>query len=71
MSSPLFQSLMGQKQPQNNNFMNMVQQFVQFKQNFRGNPKEQVLNLISSGKMSQQQFEQYKNMAQQFESLLK
>jgi len=40
------------------NFMNMLSQFEQFRQNFQGDPKQQVQNLLNSGKMSQSQFNQ-------------
>jgi hypothetical protein len=48
------------------NMMNMVQQFNQFRNSFRGDPKQQVEQLLSSGQMSQGQFNQLQQMAQQF-----
>lgn len=54
----------------NNNFMNMLSQFNQFKQNFQGDPKSQVQQLLSSGQMSQQQFNQLSQAATQFQQLM-
>ena len=49
--------------------LNMMQQFLQFKKAFKGNAKEQVEELLKSGKMSQEQFEQLKQMAEGFKGL--
>lgn len=50
--------------------MNMMQQFNQFKQNFQGDPKERVQQLLNSGQMTQQQFNQLSQMAQQFQMFI-
>ncbi len=47
----------------------MLQRFQQFRQNFRGNPQEQVKQLLNSGKVSQQQYNQAVQMAQQFQRM--
>lgn len=39
-------------------FASMLQQFNQFKQNFQGDPREKVQELLQSGQMSQSQFNQ-------------
>ena len=52
-------------------FQQMMQQFQQFRQNFQGDPKEEVLKLLQSGRMSQQQLNQLQMMAQQFQGFLK
>lgn len=49
------------------NFSNFVNQFNQFRSQFQGDPKAQVENLLSSGKMSKEQFEQFSNIARQFQ----
>lgn len=53
------------------NVMNMVNAFRQFKQNFQGDPREQVQNLLNTGQMSQEQFNQLSNMAAQFKDVFK
>lgn len=70
MSNPLFNAL-GGGMPQGNGPMQMVQQFMQFKQNFKGDPKAEVEKMLQSGKISQQQLNQVQQMAGQFQSLLK
>lgn len=61
-----------QAQPQANNPMAMIQQFAQFKKQMAGkNPEAMVNELIKSGKMSQQQFEDLKQQAQALQSILK
>lgn len=47
----------------------MLQMFQQFRQNFRGNPQEQVQQLLNSGKVSQAQYNQAVQMAQQFQRM--
>lgn len=53
---------------QNNNG-NMLQRFQQFRQNFHGNPQQQVQQLLNSGKVSQQQYNQAVQIAQQFQRM--
>lgn len=48
------------------NMQNMMTQFNQFRNQIQQqgiNPQQQVMQLLQSGKMSQQQFEQLKAMA--------
>lgn len=70
MSNPLF-NVLGGGMPQGNGPMQMIQQFMQFKQNYKGNPKEEVQKMLQSGRISQQQLNQVQQMAGQFQSLLK
>lgn len=46
-----------------------MNQFQQFKSQFQGDPKEQVQQLLNSGKMTQEQFNQLSSMAQQFQGM--
>ena len=55
-----------QLRPQNN----ILQQFQQFRNSFRGDPKEQVQQLLNSGKVSQQQYDNAVRMANQFRGML-
>ena len=70
MSNPLFDAL-GGGMSQGNGPMQMIQQFMQFKQNFKGDPKEEVQKMLQSGKISQQQLNQVQLMAGQFQHMLK
>lgn len=53
------------------NMQNMVNQFQKFRQNFQGDPRAQVQELLNSGQMTQEQFNQLSNMASQFQNMLK
>lgn len=55
-------------QASQNNPINMLQQFNQFRNNFQGDPKQAVMSLLSSGRMSQDQFNQLSQLAQLFQN---
>lgn len=59
MSNPLY----GQMQQPTNNIM---QRFQQFQRMFKGNPQQQVQQLLNSGRVSQNQYNQAVQMANQF-----
>ena len=67
-----FKSLGGAKPPQMpmNGMQGLIQRFQQFQQVFRGDPKQQVQQLLNSGKVSNAQYQQAVQMAQQFQRLL-
>lgn len=65
MSNPLFQ-MMNQGGPMNG----LLQRFQQFQQMFKGDPQKQVQQLLNSGKVSQSQYNQAVQMAQQFQRML-
>ena len=48
----------------------MIQQFRQFAQTIQGDPKQQVEQLLQSGRMSQQQFNQLQKEATEFQNML-
>lgn len=45
--------------------MNFMKQFNQFRQGIQGNPQQMVQNMLQNGQMSQDQFTQLSNMANQ------
>lgn len=61
--NPLYNEL--NTQPGNN----LLQRFQQFRQQFRGDPRQQVQNLLNSGKISQDQYNNAVRMAQQFQKM--
>lgn len=67
MSNPLF-NLFGNSQF--GNMAGMLQQFQQFKSTFQGDPKQQVQQLLNSGKVSQQQYDQAVQMARSLQKML-
>lgn len=66
-------SILGQSVSSGNSMMTpeMLQQFKQFKNTFRGNPKQQVMRMVQQGLRSNQQLQQAMNMAQQMQSLFR
>lgn len=65
MPSPLFNQL--NPMPQNN----IIQQFMEFKKTFTGDPKQMVQNMLNSGRISQTQLNQYANQANQIYNQIK
>lgn len=66
MPNPIFQQL-GNKTPMNP----MLQQFLQFRKNFNGNPQQIIQNMINSGKISQAQVNKCAQQANQLYDQLK
>ena len=62
MSNPLFSALGGQ---QMNHMAQLVADAKRLQQTMTGNPKQMVEELVKSGRMSQDQFNQYAQIANQ------
>lgn len=62
--NPLYNEMRTNTVP--NNFMS---RFQQFRQNFKGNPQEQVQQMLNSGKVSQADYNRAVQMAQQFQRM--
>lgn len=54
--------------PQNGG--NLLQQFLAFKNSFKGDPKATVEGLLKSGQMSQEQFNKLQSMATNLQNVL-
>lgn len=67
MSNPLF-SMFGNSQL--GNMANMIQQFRKFSQTYQGDPKQQIQELLNSGKITQSQYDQAVQMAKEFQKML-
>ena len=50
---------------QNNPLEQLAQQAREFQKQFNGNPRQEVERLLQTGQMSQSQFNQYSQIAQQ------
>ena len=53
-----------------NGSQNIIQRFQQFQKMFTGDPRQQVQQLLDSGKVSQQQYQQAVQMAQQLQKMM-
>ena len=61
MSNPLFN-----QQPING----LMQRFQQFQQMFKGDPRHQIQQMLNSGKISQQQYNNAVQLAQQLQRMI-
>lgn len=62
--NPLFQMMGG------NNMPPIVQQFLQFEQTFKGDPQQQIQQLLNSGKVTQEQYNQAVQQAKALQQML-
>lgn len=62
--NPLYQEQL------NNNNNDLISRFNQFKQNFTGNPQQQVQQLLNSGRITQEQYNMAVQKANQLQKLL-
>lgn len=63
MSNPLYNLLNGQQN-------NMLTQFQQFKQSFRGDPNQTINQMLQSGKVTQEQVNRATQIANQMKGML-
>lgn len=68
MPNALFQAIGGNALPPQ--MQNIINQYRQFRQSFSGNPKQEVMNLLQSGRINQQQLNQFQQMAQQLQAVM-
>lgn len=69
MKNPLFKELGGNHQQQNG-IGQLIQDAKEMQRTFRGDPRQIVQGLISSGQMSQAQFNQLAQAANQIRALM-
>ena len=65
MRNALFTALNGNNQQNMNPMQQLIADARRMKQTFTGNPKEEVQKLLNSGAMTQEQFNQYAQIANQ------
>lgn len=68
MANPLF-NMFGNSQF--GQMSNLVQNFQQFKSQFKGDPRAQVQQMLNSGQISQEQYNNAVQMANAFSKILK
>lgn len=72
--NPLFQQMASQTTSNtinNNSLMGLAQQFQQFKRTFTGDPRQQVQQLLNSGRVTQEQYNNAVQMANALQNVLK
>lgn len=62
--NPLYQTMSG------NNMPPILQQFQQFRNNFKGDPQQAVQQLLNSGRITQEQYNQAVQTAQQLSRMM-
>lgn len=62
--NPIYQQL-------NNNQNNLMLQFRQFRDNFQGNPQQQIQQMLNSGRVSQEQYNRAVQMTNKFFNLFR
>lgn len=71
MSNPLY-SMLGGAIPNNlGNIGDIVRKFQQFRNSFNGDPRQQVQQLLNSGRVSQEQYNQAVQIANQLQKIMK
>lgn len=72
MTNPLFNMLGGNSQNISpfGNVQNLIGQLNQFRNGLQGDPRQQVQELLNSGRMSQSQYNQLSQMATQIQKML-
>lgn len=50
---------------------NLIQQYKQFRQTFQGDPQQKVQEMLSSGQITQEQVNQARSMATEFQKLMR
>lgn len=66
MANPIFEQF-----KMNNPYNQIIAEAQKLRQSFQGNPKEEVQKLLNSGAMTQAQFNQYSQLANQIVQFMK
>lgn len=66
MANQLYNQMMGGGNQQNN----FLQRFNQFRQNFSGNPQQQIQRMLNSGQITQDQYDRAVQQAQNIMRML-
>lgn len=67
--NPLF-NLLGGRTVLPNNISNLLSQFNQFRNAFRGDPQQQIQQMLNSGQISQSQYNQAVQMANELRKFI-
>ena len=68
--NPLFNLLGGGRSVLPNNINNLLSQFNQFRNTFRGDPQQQIQQMLNSGQISQSQYNQAVQMANELRKFI-
>ena len=68
MNNPIFNA-MTQNTPLGG-MQNLIQQYKQFRQTFQGDPQQKVQEMLNNGQITQEQVNQARSMATEFQKLI-
>ena len=68
MANNILQQLAQHQQPTQNS---MIQQLINFKKTYRGDPRQAVMNMLQSGQINNAQLQQAMEQAKQLSKLLR
>ena len=69
MNNPIFNTMM-QNTPLGG-MQNLIQQYKQFRQTFQGDPQQKIQEMLSSGQITQEQVNQARSMATEFQKFMR
>ncbi len=69
MNNPIFNTMM--KNTPLGGMQNLIQQYKQFRQTFQGDPQQKIQEMLSSGQITQEQVNQARSMATEFQKLMR
>lgn len=69
MNNPIFNTMM-QNTPLGG-MQNLIQQYKQFRQTFQGDPQQKIQEMLSNGQITQEQVNQARSMATEFQKLMR
>lgn len=64
-------SILSQSGQLSSNDANLLQQFNAFKQTFKGDPQQMVMQMVQSGKVSRQQLQEAIKIANKFSAFIR
>lgn len=70
MANPLYNSFGNRPTAPSNPVEMIINQAREMRRTFKGDPRQAVQNLLNSGQMTQQQFNQYSQIANQILSIM-
>lgn len=70
MNNPLYQQLGGSIPSGMANMQSAMRRFEEFRRTFQGDPRQQIQNLLNTGRVTQSQYNTAVQMAQQFQRMM-
>ena len=69
MNNPIFNAMMNNTPM--GNIQNLINQYKKFRNTFNGDPQQKIQEMLNSGQITQEQVNQARNMATEFQKFMK